>query len=75
MKSFHFTITFIQRMGDPKTKKRYLKTYKVIQFFIDKYTNYKKQGFEKAIIEWNEDIDYLKKLYAVQFPKSFNKNQ
>ena len=45
-----------------------------IQFFIDKYTNYKKQGFEKAIIEWNEDIDYLKKLYAVQFPKSINKD-
>ena len=64
--------SYTAEWGDPKTKKRYLKTYKVIQFFIDKYTNYKQQGYEKAIIEWNEDIDYLKKLYAVQFPKNIS---
>ena len=39
----------------------------VIKNFIDKYTNYKQSGFEKALIEWSEDIEYLKMLYRKQF--------
>ena len=58
---------YIKEWGDPKSKKRYLKTYNVIKNFIDKYTNYKQSGFEKALIEWSEDIQYLKMLYRKQF--------
>lgn len=60
---------YVREWGDPKTKKRYLKTANVIKSFISKYTNFKQPGFEKALIEWEEDLEYLRKLYRDQFNK------
>ena len=60
---------YVREWGEPKTKKRYLKTANVIKSFISKYTNYKQPGFEKALEEWKEDIEYLRTLYRDQFNK------
>jgi len=58
---------YVKEWGDPKTKKRYIKTANVIKSFISKYTNYNQSGYEKALLEWKEDIDYLRLLYSDQF--------
>ena len=55
--------------GAPNSRKRYNKLTKVIQRLIIKNKNM--PGIEKTIIEWNEDLIYLKENYKNVFPKPY----
>jgi hypothetical protein len=60
---------YMYEWGGPNTRKRYNKLTTVIQLLIIK----KKYipGIEKAIIEWSEDLIYLKENYRNAFPKPY----
>ena len=48
--------------GDKKSRKRYKKLHRVLQGLITNFSNRKEDfDYDKAIIEWKEDLDYLEK--------------
>ena len=56
---------YMQEWGEPNSKKRYNKLLRTIIGFLDKNRNFR--GMEKAVIEWNDDIQYIVQEYKSKF--------
>ena len=45
--------------GEKKSKKRYYKINRTLNSLLSSATSNKREGWEKAVIEWREDIEYI----------------
>jgi hypothetical protein len=55
--------------GPPNTKKRYNKLINVLQTLI--FVKRNEPGHERALIEWKEDMIYLRENHRDKFPKTY----
>jgi len=60
---------YMVEWGAPSTRKRYNKLNTVINRLIIRNRNM--PGIEKAILEWSEDLEYLRDKYKDSFPKPY----
>lgn len=56
-------LAHLHEWGAPGSEKRLSKIARMICFFLIKNMSYDDENYAKAIIEWREDMDWLKKTY------------
>jgi hypothetical protein len=62
----------IDRWGEPSTEKRLKMVAESLAFFVRKNKRLHDERLAKAIIEWEEDLDWLKKTYYEPNSYKFN---
>ena len=50
--------------GEKKSKERYFKLVRTIKSLLSSATSSNRDGWEKAVIEWREDLQYIEKKFS-----------